>query len=96
MKKIVFVVMIEEIYDQKMYDDYIKQVVRIIQSHNGEYIARSNKILPFAGNKPERSIVIGFDSMEEAKKCFFSEEYEKIKHFRENSTKSRAFFIEND
>jgi uncharacterized protein (DUF1330 family) len=34
--------------------------------------------------------------MEEAKGCFFSEEYKKIKHLRENSTKSRAFFIEND
>ncbi|MGV8059153.1 MAG: DUF1330 domain-containing protein [Smithellaceae bacterium] len=96
MKKIVFVVMIEEIYNQKMYDNYIRQVIDIIQAHNGEYIARSNKILPFAGKKPERSIVIGFDSMEEAEKCFFSEEYEKIKHFREDSTKSTAFFIENN
>lgn len=88
--------MIEEIYNQEMYGNYIKQVVKIIESHNGEYIARSNKVLPFAGNKPERSIVIGFDSMEEAGRCFFSEEYEKIKHLRENSTRSRAFFIEND
>ena len=96
MKKIVFVVMIEEIYNQKMYDKCIKQVAGIIQSHDGEYIARGNKILPFAGNRPERSIVIAFNSMEEAKKCFFSEKYEEIKHWRENSTKSRAFFIEND
>jgi len=66
MKKAVFVVMIEEINNQEMYDNYIRQVVRIIQAHNGEYIARSNKILPFIGNKPERSIVIAFNSMEEA------------------------------
>jgi len=96
MKKVVFVVLIEEVYDQEMYGDYIKKVVNIIQSHNGEYIARSNKILPFAGDKPERAIVIAFDSMEEAKNCFLSEEYEKIKHLRENSTRSRAFFIENE
>lgn len=95
MKKVVLVVIIEQISNQEMYDNYIQQVVKIIQSHNGEYIARSNKILPFSGSKPERSVVIGFDSMQEARKCFFSEEYEKIKHLRENSTKSRAFFIEN-
>jgi uncharacterized protein (DUF1330 family) len=65
--------------------------VNIIQSHNGEYIARSNKILPFSGSKPERSVVIGLDSMQEARKRFFSEEYEKIKQSRENSTKSRVF-----
>ncbi len=96
MKKIVFVIIIEDIYDQEMYTNYIKQVVKIIQAHNGEYIARSNKIIPFSGNKPKRSIIIGFNSMEEAKGCFFSEEYLKIKHLREKSTKSRAFFIEND
>lgn len=96
MKKIIFVVIIEEIHDHEMYTNYIRQVVRIIQAHNGEYIARSNKIIPFSGDKPERSIIIAFNSMEEAKGCFFSEDYKKIKHFRENSTKSRAFFIEND
>ncbi|NLW82317.1 MAG: DUF1330 domain-containing protein [Desulfovibrionales bacterium] len=96
MKKVVFVVLIEEIENQEIYDTYIRQVVKIIQQHNGEYIARSNKILPLSGRMPERSIVIGFDSMEEARKCFFSEEYERIKHLRENSTKSRAFFIENE
>ena len=95
-KKIIFVVIIEKIHNQEMYDSYIRQVVGIIQAHNGEYIARSNKLIAFAGEKPERSIVISFNSMEEAKGCFFSEEYEKIKHLRENSTKSRAFFIEND
>jgi uncharacterized protein (DUF1330 family) len=72
-----------------MYANYIKQVVKIIQANNGEYIARSNNTIPFSGDKPERSIIIAFNSMEEAKECFFSEEYQKIKYFRENSTKSR-------
>jgi len=95
MKKIIFVVMIEEINDRKMYDEYIKLVAGIVRAHKGEYIARSDKIMPFIGREPERAIVIGFDSIEEAKGCFFSKEYENIKHLRENSTKSRAFFIEN-
>lgn len=96
MKKIIFVVTIEEIHDRAMYIEYIRQVAGIIQAHSGEYIARSDKITPFGGDPPERSIIIAFDSMEEAKGCFFSEEYKDIKHLRENSTRSRAFFIEND
>ncbi len=96
LKKIIFVIIIEKIYNADMYSDYIKQVVKIIQAYNGEYIARSNKIIPFSGEKPERSIIIAFNSFEEAQECFSSEEYLKIKHLRENSTKSRAFFIEND
>ena len=87
---------IEEIYDQEMYTQYINKVVKIIHAHEGEYIARSSNIIPFSGEAPERSIIIAFDSMEEAKGCFYSEEYNRIKHLRENSTASRAFFIEND
>ena len=96
MKKIVFVIIIEEIHDREMYADYIKQVANIIEAHRGEYIARSDKIIPFSGDRPERSIIIAFNSLEEAEGCFFSEEYSKIKHLRENSTRSRAFFIDND
>lgn len=96
MKKVVMVVIIEEIYDREMYENYIRQVVKIIRKYNGDYLARSNKIQPFIGDKPERAIVISFDSMKDARECFFSEEYEQIKHFRENSTRTRAFFIEND
>jgi len=79
-----------------MYAEYVDRVAGIIQAHKGEYIARSDKIIPFSGDKPDRSVIIAFGSLEEARGCFFSEEYSKIKHLREDSTKSRAFFIEND
>lgn len=95
MKKIVFVVEIEEISDQQMYSEYISQVAEMIKKNNGEYIARSNTIHPFAGDKPERCILIGFNSKEEAFNCLHSEEYSKIKHLREKSTRSKAFFVEN-
>lgn len=95
MKKIIFIVEIDKILDQDMYSKYISQTAEIIKNNNGEYIARSNIIHPFAGEKPERCIVIGFNSKEEADNCFHSEEYAKIKHLRENSTHSKAFFVEN-
>ncbi len=95
MKKTLFAIMVEEIYNRDMYDIYINQVVEIIRSHNGEYVVRTDNILPFTGKQPQRCIIIAFDSMIQAKQCFFSKEYERIKPLRENSTKSRAFFIEN-
>ena len=96
LKKMLFIVTIEEIHDQEMYADYISQVVKIIRAHEGEYIARSNKLIPFSSDTPERCIIIAFDSIEKARACFLSKEYNNIKHLRENSTKSRAFFIENE
>ena len=53
MKKAIFVVIIEEIFNQEMYKNYISQVVKVIQSHNGKYVARSNKITAFSGPRYE-------------------------------------------
>ena len=96
MKKVMFVALIEDVYNQEMYTEYIKKVRPIIQSHHGEYIVKSNKISQFAGPRPKRVIIISFGSMEQAKNCFFSKEYIKIQKLRESSTKSNAFFIEHD
>ncbi len=95
MKKVIFAAFIEKILDPEMYHRYISQVPPIIEAHNGTYIARSSRITPLCGSPPQRTILIGFDSMDQAKACFTSPEYRKIKHLRDNSTTSTAFFIEN-
>jgi uncharacterized protein (DUF1330 family) len=96
MKKVVFVILIEEIRDAEMVDSYVKQVAAVFRTYFGQYIARSDKIVPFAGKEPEKAIVIAFDSMEKARKCFSSDEYGKIRHLLQNGSNSRAFFVEND
>lgn len=95
MKKVIFIVEIEKILNKEMYSEYIEQAAGIIKKNDGEYIARSNNIHAFCGDKPERCIVIGFNSMEETENCFQSEEYFKIKPLRENSTISKAFIVVN-
>ncbi len=95
MKRVVFVVLIHKISNQQMYEQYIQLVVEIINAHHGEYLARSNRMTPFCGKQPQRSIIIGFDTMEQALKCFSSKAYSAIKPLRENSTTSTAFFLEN-
>lgn len=97
MKKTVMVILIESVHDPVRYAEYIAAVKAIVEQHGGEYIARSNKITAFCGTiKPERSIVIGFDSLAQAESCFNSPEYRAVKHLREDSTVSSAFFIDND
>lgn len=96
MKKAVLVIMIEKILDQAMYETYIRQVAQIILAHGGEYIARSSNIVKISGDPPERSIVIGFDSLDKITECLTSDAYQKISPLRENSTRSKAFIIEND
>ncbi len=86
-----------EILDDAKYREYIDRAAEIIQSFGGEYVIRSENIVPVSGNwAPHRMVLIRFNSNTELHMCFGSEKYLQIKHLREQSTKSRAVIIEQD
>lgn len=77
------------------YADYIERVVPIVEKYNGRYLIRSEKITPLGVDwKPNRVIIIEFDTKEHLEKCFASEEYKKITPLRESSVDSNAIIIE--
>ena len=77
------------------YSEYIEKVVPIVEKYNGKYIIRSEKITPLGtGRKPNRVIIIEFNTKEQLEECFASEEYRKIASLRENSVDSNAIILE--
>lgn len=47
------------------YDSYIREVKPIVEKHGGEYLVRTNEVVPLSsGWKPDRVIVIRFPSRE--------------------------------
>jgi uncharacterized protein (DUF1330 family) len=81
--------------ERSSYDEYIAKVKPIVESYGGKYIIRSENITAFAGTqKPDRIIVIRFDSRQQLDKCFASAEYAAVKGLRENSVKTGAFIVE--
>lgn len=83
------------IHDTAMYGQYIGQAKDIILKYGGKYHVRGGRIESMFGSwKPERLIVIEFDSFETVERCFGSKEYRAIAHLRENSTDSRAVVVE--
>ncbi|MDR1698510.1 MAG: DUF1330 domain-containing protein [Prevotellaceae bacterium] len=77
------------------YDEYIAKVKPIVEAYGGNYIVRSEHISLFAGTqKPDRIIVIRFDSRQQLDKCFASAEYAAVKGLRENSVRTTAFIVE--
>ena len=86
-----------EILDHDKYHEYIDRASRIIQRYGGEYVFRSEHIVPVSGNwTPSRLVLIRFNSETDIQMCFGSKEYLQIKHLREQSTKSRAVIIDQD
>ncbi len=61
------------------YDEYIELVKPIVEAHNGEYLVRSEKIIPLSeARNPQRIIIIRFPSKKELFDCFSSQEYRNI------------------
>jgi uncharacterized protein (DUF1330 family) len=86
-----------EILDHDKYHEYIDSAARIIQRYGGEYVFRSEHILPVSGNwTPRRLVLIRFNSKTDIQMCFGSKEYLQIKHLREESTQSRAVIIDQN
>lgn len=79
----------------KEYCKYIDLVKSIVNQYHGRYIIRSEKITVLNKDwKPDRIIVIEFDSREQMDKCFSSKEYKKIAILRENNVTSKAIIVE--
>lgn len=93
-----FVVSVEinEQSNQQDYDKYIDKVVPIVKKYGGEYLVRSNLITPLSDNwKPDRMIIIRFDSKQQIFDWLNSEEYKNIADYRINFVISNAVIIEN-
>ncbi|MGN0329501.1 MAG: DUF1330 domain-containing protein [Lachnospira sp.] len=85
----------DEYQDISDYLEYIKAVKPIVNKYQGRYIARSEKITPLNSDwKPNRVIIIEFNTREQLEMCFSSEEYRQIASLRENSVNSNAIIIE--
>ena len=80
---------------RREYDEYIELVTPIVEAHNGEYLVRSEKIIPLSeARNPQRIIIIRFPSKKELFDCFSSQEYRNIQEKRISSVDARAVIVE--
>lgn len=85
-----------EVKDAGMYAEYVRCARKILEQHGGRYLARG-KPMPMSGEwTPQRVILLEFESLEQLRKCFQSEEYRRIAHLREQSTSSRVIVMDGN
>jgi uncharacterized protein (DUF1330 family) len=81
--------------DQATYDKYREQIPAVIRKYKGRYILRSSRITANSGGwKPDRIILMEFDTLAELRACFASPEYKALGPMREQSTTTRSIVIE--
>ncbi len=90
----VYMIIEVKVADEKLYGEYVAKVPAVIAQFGGKYLARG-PATPLAGNwKPERIIVIEFESLEQLHKCFASDEYRRIAPLQEQSAIGKSILVE--
>jgi uncharacterized protein (DUF1330 family) len=84
-----------QVYDPQRYAQYTERAQEIVAQHRGRYLIRGGNVTPLSGSwRPERVVVIAFDTMEQLRACFASPGYRAIAPLREGSTTSRSIIVE--
>lgn len=83
--------------DQALYNQYLEQIPPVIRKYQGHYVVRSSNITSVAGGwKPDRIIMMEFDTLHELLACFRSPEYVALAPLREQSAVTRSIVIEDE
>ncbi len=84
----------KKVIDEKKYSAYIKQVPKTIEKFGGKYLARGNQVEVISGNwKPERLIIVQFDSFDQFNRWWNSPDYRAVAPLREQGAKVNAIVV---
>lgn len=90
----VYMIIESKVKDREKYDQYIEQVLPIVEKFGGRYHVRGENIRAFGSWKPERIIVIEFSSESQVQDWLASEEYKTIAPLRDAGADTQAVLVD--
>ena len=83
------------ITDPDVYGEFVARVPAVVEQYGGRYLARSGEVSTMVGDwRPERIVLIEFESIEQVQEFFASPEYQALVPLREQSATTRAIIVE--
>ena len=90
-----YVIVDIEVTDPEGYEEYKVPAAATVVASGGRYLVRGGKTEALEGDwQPKRLVVLQFDSVEQAKAWYDSEEYGPLKDIRLRTTNSRMILVE--
>jgi len=84
-----------EVTDPERYDEYRKLVPATLAAYGGRFVVRGGAAERLEGTQdPARIVIIEFDSVEQAKRWWSSEEYREAKALRQEAAEGRMIVVE--
>ncbi len=68
----------------------------VVKNHGGRFVARTDSVTVLRAEEPPltRYVIIGFDSVQQAKEWYDSADWKPIRSYLDQHTKGRAFVVE--
>lgn len=76
------------------YQEYVVRDTPILEGYGGRFIVRGGRSEAPEGPMKDRHVVIEFDSFEEARRAYFSEEYQEVLQIRLKNASSDIILVE--
>ena len=84
-----------DVNDPQGYEEYKKQGAPTLKLYGGRPLARGGKAESLEGNwQPKRTVIVEFESMEQARKWWDSPEYTQAKKLRHKSAITNVVLVE--
>ena len=78
-----------------IFREYMNQVPSTVERYGGKYLVRGGAIQKIEGKwEPTRVVVIEFESVEQAKRWYDSEEYSGPKQLRSEASNANLLIVE--
>lgn len=85
-----------DVRDPEAYKDYITTATPAYQQYGARFIVRGGAYEAIEGAARSRNVVIEFPSLEAAKACYNSPQYQKAKAIREQFSDGELIIIEGN
>jgi uncharacterized protein (DUF1330 family) len=82
--------------DPDTYAKYAKLATEAIAAHGGEFLARATRTVWLEGNERERNVIVRFDSVEDAERCYRSPGYQEALKFALASAERDLCIVEGN
>ncbi|MEL6751333.1 MAG: DUF1330 domain-containing protein [Pseudomonadota bacterium] len=76
------------------YPDYVATAKPAFERYNAQFLVRGGEVQSLEGENRARNVVIAFDSVETALKCYNSDEYQAAKAIRLTAAQSELIIVE--
>ncbi|MEG5263003.1 DUF1330 domain-containing protein [Pseudomonas sp. JDS28PS106] len=84
-----------DVSDPTQYGEYTRRAPAAFEQFGGKFLARGGRSEALEGGaSPQRSVVIEFDSYEQALACYRSEQYQQAMSHRKDVAQARIVIVE--